>query len=107
MNSREKILTALNHQATDRVPRDLGGTTATSINIIAYQNLIKYLGIKEHAKLFSDRVRIGDLSEDILTCFKSDTRMIMPGGSFGVGEPNGDGTYTTVMVWYELCRCLP
>jgi uroporphyrinogen decarboxylase len=41
---RERIFTSLEHQQPDRVPRDLGGTTATEINIIPYRNLVDYLG---------------------------------------------------------------
>ena len=31
MISRERILKALNHQETDRIPRDLGGTESTGM----------------------------------------------------------------------------
>jgi uroporphyrinogen decarboxylase len=104
MSSRERILAALEHRAPDRVPRDLGGTTATGINIIAYQNLVAYLGLKEQATLFSDRVRLANLSDEVLTRFKSDTRCVMPGGSFGVGQPAGDGTFID---GYGIVRALP
>jgi uroporphyrinogen decarboxylase len=43
--SRERILASLEHQQLDRVPRDLGGTTATGINIITYRNFVDYLGL--------------------------------------------------------------
>ncbi len=49
MNSRELILAAINHQTPDRVPIDLGSTPSSSISLVAYQNLIKYLG-KSHLK---------------------------------------------------------
>ena len=105
MTSRERVLAALEHRQPDRTPHDLGGTTATGINLIAYRNLIDYLGLDEETTLFSERVRLADLSADaVLARFKSDTRCVMPGGSFGVGEPNGDGTYTD---GYGIVRALP
>lgn len=39
MNSRERLLTALNHQEPDRVPFDLGSNQVTGIHVTAYQNL--------------------------------------------------------------------
>ena len=39
MNHRQRVLAALNHEEPDRVPIDLGGTLATSINIGAYEKL--------------------------------------------------------------------
>ena len=37
MNSRERVLTTLNHQEPDRVPFDLAGTQVTGIHIKAYR----------------------------------------------------------------------
>ena len=45
MNSRERLLTALNHQEPDRIPFDLGSTQVTGIHVIAYQRLREYLGL--------------------------------------------------------------
>lgn len=45
MNSRERILAAINHQTPDRVPIDLGATPSSGISLVAYQNLIEYLGM--------------------------------------------------------------
>ena len=44
MTSRELILAAINHQTPERVPIDLGATPSSGISLVAYQNLIKYLG---------------------------------------------------------------
>lgn len=45
MNSRERILTAINHKQPDRIPFDLGATPSSGISTVAYKNLIDYLGI--------------------------------------------------------------
>jgi len=44
MNSRGRLLTAISHKEPDRVPIDLGSTPSSGISVVAYQNLIKYLG---------------------------------------------------------------
>ena len=49
MNSRERILAAINHKEPDRVPIDLGATPSSGISLVAYQNLIKHIG-KDHLK---------------------------------------------------------
>jgi len=46
MNSRERILIALNHREPDRVPIDLGGMLASSIHKDAHQELKKYFGLE-------------------------------------------------------------
>jgi len=46
MNSRERILTALQHKEPDRVPVDLGGMRSTGISIKAHEKLKDYLGLK-------------------------------------------------------------
>lgn len=45
MNSRERVLTALNHEEPDRVPIDLGGSAVTSISKLTYAELRDYLGL--------------------------------------------------------------
>jgi uroporphyrinogen decarboxylase len=94
MTPRERVLAALERREPDRVPRDLGGTTATGINVVAYRNLVDYLGWDEEVSFFSERVRLADLSAETLARFRIDTRPLMPGGAFGVGRPNADGTVT-------------
>ncbi len=44
MTSRERVISAINHQQPDRVPLDLGATPSSGISAIAYSNLLKHLG---------------------------------------------------------------
>jgi uroporphyrinogen decarboxylase len=46
MNHRERVVAALRHQEPDRLPVDLGGIDATSINGRAYQRLKDHLGVR-------------------------------------------------------------
>ena len=45
MNSRERMIKALNHQEPDRVPYDLAGTTVTGICKGAFLNAMKERGL--------------------------------------------------------------
>jgi len=45
MNSRERLLAALDHQELDCIPFDLGSTQVTGIHVIAYRRLRRYLGL--------------------------------------------------------------
>ena len=79
MNSRERILKALNHEEPDRVPYDLAGSTWTGITNTAYQNLRNYLGLEPSEPNWSDVVQqIVVPSEDILAQLKVDTRGVFP-----------------------------
>jgi uroporphyrinogen decarboxylase len=44
MNSRERVIAAINHQEPDRVPIDLSATPSSGISAIAYGNLVKHIG---------------------------------------------------------------
>jgi len=47
MTHRNRVLTALKRQPPDRVPVDLGGTLASTINIHTYRRLMQHLGFGE------------------------------------------------------------
>jgi hypothetical protein len=45
MNSRERVLKAVNFEKPDRVPIDLGAIRASGINAVVYDQLKKRMGI--------------------------------------------------------------
>ncbi|MHB1483630.1 MAG: uroporphyrinogen decarboxylase family protein [Saccharofermentanales bacterium] len=47
MNSRERIIAAINHKIPDKLPIDFGAMRSTGINILAYDRLRTYLGVKK------------------------------------------------------------
>ena len=54
MTSRERVLRAINHEPTDRIPIDFGGMhNLTTMHRDAYKNLAQYLGIDEPAEISS------------------------------------------------------
>ena len=45
MSRRQRVLAALDHRQPDRVPIDLGGTPSSGISAIAYNRLVRHLGL--------------------------------------------------------------
>lgn len=79
MNSRERVLAALNHKKPDRVPIDFGSFPgATSMNVRAYQNFLDYLGIKREVRVANILMFTAEIDEDILDRFSVDTKSIKP-----------------------------
>ncbi|MFC1497037.1 uroporphyrinogen decarboxylase family protein [Verrucomicrobiota bacterium] len=73
MNSRERILAAVNHQELDRVPIDLGSNPSSGISAIAYGNLRKHLGIKEgHTRIYDVVQQLAQPEDMILDRFDVD-----------------------------------
>ena len=73
MTSRERFLTALDHEEPDRVPLDLGSMMST-IAVEPYRQLKKYLGMKGKIRTFvRDHV---EPDEEILKEFGIDTRYV-------------------------------
>jgi uroporphyrinogen decarboxylase len=67
MNSRERILAALDHREPDRLPFDLGSTQVSGIHIQAYRNLRAYLDlpvVEPHLCDFIQQLALPD--EDIV-----------------------------------------
>lgn len=73
MKPRERLLKALNHQEPDRVPIDLGGMQ-TTIEALAYKDLLAYLNLQEEIKVFTRDHVVP--SEKVLNEFGVDTRYI-------------------------------
>jgi uroporphyrinogen decarboxylase len=78
MNSRERILTALNHQEPDRVPFDLGGTVVSTIHVKAYQALREYLGLPRIEPRIADIVsRVAQVDDDVMDRLGVDTKNVV------------------------------
>jgi len=74
MNSRERVLCALNHHQPDRIPVDLGGHRSSGVAAIALHRLRNYLGLPEKPVRVYDMVQqLGIVDEDILDLFGVDT----------------------------------
>jgi uroporphyrinogen decarboxylase len=97
MNSRQRVMLALDHQEPDKVPTDLGATTVSSITCLAYNNLRDYLGLQPDTNLRISNRQMGTVNpmEDLLQRNEVDFRpvnMKSPWG-FRTKEMSDDGFY--------------
>lgn len=78
MTHRERIRRAINLQEPDCVPLDIGGTTATCLNVEAYERLKTYLGFTnpdpDGFRTISRISRTTIPSEEILRILEADCR---------------------------------
>ncbi len=90
MNSRQRILNALNHNIPDRVPIDFGGVLS-GIHWKAYLNLINYLGIKDELKILDPVQQLAEPCEELLRRFHADIRYISLNPRF---NPTNENSFT-------------
>jgi uroporphyrinogen decarboxylase len=72
MNSRERIISAINHCQPDRIPVDLGSSTVTGISAIAYNNLKKYLKINSSTRVLDVIQQLANVEMEIIDMFGVD-----------------------------------
>ncbi|MHC4074716.1 MAG: hypothetical protein ACYTGS_22270 [Planctomycetota bacterium] len=109
ITSRERILAALNHRETDRVPVDLSGHRSSGIAAIAYPRLRKYLGLPpKPVRVYDVIQQLAVVDEDVLDRFGVDA--IELGRGFALEEESWspwtlpDGTPCFVPAWTNLER---
>ena len=78
MNSRERVLAALDHRTPDRPPRDLGSTTATGIHPLAYKALKRYLGLEGGWRYLSARAQLAHVESPVVERFGIDVLPLVP-----------------------------
>ena len=77
MNSRERVLAAINHQEPDRVPIDLGGTAASGIVINSYLKLKQAYGLRtDHVRVFDVFGMMAWVEPDLIECVGADVMLI-------------------------------
>jgi len=94
MNSRERLLTTLDHQEPDRIPFDLGSTQVTGIHVVAYRRLREYLGLPPVEPGVCDSIQQLALPhDDVIDQLGVDVRGLFPLNSHNwkiVNEDMGD-----------------
>lgn len=74
MNSRMRVLTAMNHKMPDRTPLDLSGHRSSGIAAIAYGRLRRRLGLKElPIRVYDPVQQLAVVDDDVLDLFHIDT----------------------------------
>jgi uroporphyrinogen decarboxylase len=74
MNSRERVLSAINHIEPDGLPVDLGATPSSGISAIAYDQLLQHLPLHDKRNWVYDVVQqVAQPSAEVLDYFRIDT----------------------------------
>ncbi|OHB75910.1 MAG: hypothetical protein A2Z25_20140 [Planctomycetes bacterium RBG_16_55_9] len=109
MTSRERVLAALNHRQTDRVPVDFSGHRSSGIAAIAYPKLRKTLGLPPMPIRVYDVIQqLAVVDEDVLNRFGVDA--VELGRGFALDDESWtpwtlpDGTACFVPAWTRLER---
>lgn len=86
MNSRERVLAALNHEKPDCLPIDFGAMRSTGISIWAYRELKEYLGLDERTtKLYDIFQQLAEPEDAVLERMGGDVIQIHRlASSFGI-----------------------
>jgi uroporphyrinogen decarboxylase len=111
MNSRERVLTALNHKEPDRVPFDMGGTVVTGIQAKAYRRLRQYLGLPEKEVTIIDMLQqLALVDDDVMQRLGVDVRNVSPRStaSFKIDvKETPDGRYIYFYDEYQVGWRMP
>jgi len=109
MTPRERVLAALEHRETDRVPVDLSGHRSSGIAAIAYPKLREFLGLlPKPIRVYDIIQQLAIVDDDVLERFGVDT--IELGRGFAQDEQSWqpwilpDGTACFVPAWTRLER---
>jgi uroporphyrinogen decarboxylase len=108
MNSRERVLTALDHKEPDKVPIDLASTTVTSITYIAYEQLREYLGMEPDPDPRISHIHQGTVypMEDLFQHYEADFRTVFmkksPRGFVAKETPDGSFYDEYNILWKKL-----
>lgn len=72
MNSRQRVLCAINHQPADRVPIDLGGTRQSGIAASTYAKLTRLLGLSSRTRVFDVYQMLAEVERPVMERFGAD-----------------------------------
>lgn len=66
MNSKERIISTLNHRQTDRVAIDFGSTATSGIHVLVVEKLREYYGLDRHpVKVIEPYQMLGEIEPDL------------------------------------------
>lgn len=116
MNSRQRVLCALEHRQPDRVPIDLGGTRQSGMAVSTYHKLKQRLGLHTPTRVYDLYQMLAEIERPVMERFGADciglnrpavafgirnehwkpwrlfdgTPVEVPGGFHPIAQPNGD-----------------
>jgi uroporphyrinogen decarboxylase len=107
MNSRERILSAINHVQPDKVPIDLGSSTVTGISAIAYNNLKRHLTIESKTRVYDVVQQLANVDMEVIDLLGVDAldinRVSIEGNNWYDVELS-DGSKAQYPSWFRPVR---
>jgi uroporphyrinogen decarboxylase len=107
MNSKERILSAINHIQPDKVPIDLGSSTVTGISAIAYNNLKSLLKIDTKTRVFDVVQQLANVDMevvDLLGVDALDVNRLSAEGNDWYDVELSDGSKAQYPSWFRPVR---
>ena len=86
MNSRERVVTTLNHQQPDKIAVDFGGTPVTGIHVLAIENIRKHYGLDQKPiKVIEPYQMLGEIDDELMDLLGIDVIGLSPSNNmFGI-----------------------
>lgn len=79
IKSKKRILKAINHKESDKIPVDLGGSVQSTIHVYAYNELKKALGIKDGViEIMDSFILAAKVEDSVREMLQIDTVPILP-----------------------------
>ena len=67
MNSKERVLAAINHKEPDTIPVDFGATPVTGVHVLAIERLRDHYGLeKRPVKVIEPYQMLGEIDSDLM-----------------------------------------
>ena len=89
MNSRERVLCAINHEQPDRVPIDVGGTRQSGIAASTYHQLKESLGLSSTTRVYDLYQMLADVERPVMERFGADVvGLNRPAVAFNIRNEN-------------------
>ncbi len=86
MNSKERVLSSLNHQQPDRIAVDFGSTPVTGIHVLAIENIRKHFGLEQKPiRVIEPYQMLGEIDTELMDILGADVIGLSPGDNmFGI-----------------------
>ena len=103
MNSRERVLRAVNFQKPDRVPIDLGGMRASGINAVVYAELKRRMGMTGPTKIHDSLQILAEVEMEVLERLHVDVVPLDAGDVEWVGQEASRGVERRLFGGLDVC----
>ena len=102
MNSRERVLNAVNFEAPDRVPIDLGGIRASGINAVVYHALKRRMGITSPTRIHDTMQILAELEMEVVDRLHVDVLPLEPMTAQWVRQDAHEGVRKTLFCGLDV-----